>query len=103
MAELSFDEYWQFRMEGASARLRAAQQIVSHPGTRGSLAENLLRELIREFLPQRWGAGTGFIMDPELGRSNQVDLLIYDLMTTSPVYRDGDLVILSPGAAAVAV
>jgi hypothetical protein len=99
----NFDDYWQHRMEGATSRLKAAQQIVSHPGTRGSLAENLVREVIREFLPQRWAVGTGFIMDVTRGRSNQVDVLVYDQLTTSPVYRDGELVILSPGTARVAV
>jgi len=103
MAEANFDEYWQLRMEGVTARLQAAQQIVSHPGTRGTLAENLLRELIREFLPQRWGTGTGFIMDVERGRSKQIDVLIFDQFTASPVYRDGELFILSPGTAHVAV
>lgn len=103
MADGEFDEYWQLRMGGATSRLRAAQRIVSHPGARGSLAENLLRELIREFLPQRWAVGTGFIMDAERGRSNQVDLIIYDQLTASPVYRDGELVILPPNTARVAV
>lgn len=62
-----------------------------------------MRELIREFLPQRWGVGTGFIMSADRKRSNQVDILIYDQFTTSPIYRDGDLVILSPDSAKVAV
>ncbi|HOB74124.1 MAG TPA: hypothetical protein PKG54_06325 [Phycisphaerae bacterium] len=98
-----FDDYWQLRMEGATSRLKAAQKIVSHTGTRGSLAEALLRELIREFLPQRWGVGTGFIMSADRQRSNQVDVLIYDQFAASPIYRDGELVILSPKAAKVAV
>lgn len=103
MAEAQFESYWQFRMEGVTSRLRAAQQFVSHPGTRGTLAENLLRESIREFLPQRWAVGTGFIMNEDGDRSNQVDLLIYDQLTTSPIYRDGELAILSPGTAHLAV
>src|SRR5215218_2161128 len=81
-----FEEYWKLRMNGATMRLRAAQQIISHPSTRGGLAENLLRELIRDFLPLRWAAATGFIMDsgsdgegkPIGTRSNQIDILIYD-------------------------
>lgn len=98
-----FREYWHLRMSGATARLRAAQAIVSHTGTRGALAENLLRELIREFLPQRWAVGTGFIMAADGGRTNQVDVLVYDQLANSPVYRDGDLVILSPNTVAVAI
>jgi hypothetical protein len=103
MADADFESYWQFRMEGVTARLRAAQQIVSHPGTRGALAENLLRDAIREFLPQRWAVGTGFIVNEHGDRSNQIDLLMYDQLTMSPIYRDWDLVILSPGTTHVAV
>ena len=47
VAPPKFENYWKLRMDGATMRLKAAQQIISHPGTRGSLAENLLRELIR--------------------------------------------------------
>src|ERR1700689_3906755 len=43
IAPPNFDDYWQHRMDGATSRLKAAQQIVSHPGTRGNLAENLVR------------------------------------------------------------
>jgi hypothetical protein len=111
VAPPKFEDYWKLRMDGATLRLKAAQQIVSHTGTRGSLAENLLRELIREFLPQRWAVGTGFIMDSTTDtagkitrrRSNQVDILIYDQHEHSPVFKDGDLVVLSPGTAKVAI
>jgi hypothetical protein len=99
-----FDDYWQLRMQGATSRLQAAQQIVSHPGTRGTLAENLLREMIRDFLPQRWAVCTGFIMDAATNsRSNQVDLLIYDQLNTSPIFRDGELVVLPPRSARIVV
>jgi hypothetical protein len=98
-------------MAGATLRLSAAQQIISHSGTRGGLAESLLRELIREFLPQRWAVGTGFIMGNStdergnaLGiRSNQIDILIYDQHRHAPVFKDGELLVLTPGSVAVAI
>jgi hypothetical protein len=98
-----FKSYWELRMKGATDRLKAAQQIVSHTGTRGNLAENLLRELIREFLPLRYGVGTGFVMDAEGNRSKQVDILIYDQLHASTVFRDGELVVLSPKNVLVAI
>lgn len=98
-----FADYWQLRMEGAANRLKAAQTIIDHTSARGSLAENLLRELIAEFLPRRWAVGTGFILNSDREVSKQVDILVYDVMTTASIYRDGGLVALSPGTAKLAV
>src|SRR4029077_4870996 len=86
--DVPFDAYWRLRMDGASSRLKAVQEIVTHKPTRGTFAESLLRDVIAEFLPQRYAAATGFIMDRSK-RSNQVDIIIYDQLTDSPVFRDG--------------
>jgi hypothetical protein len=82
--EVPFDAYWRLRMDGATSRLKAVQQIVTHNPSRGTLAETLLREVIAEVLPQRYAAATGFIMDRP-GRSNQIDIIVYDQLTDSPV------------------
>ena len=71
-------------MDGATSRLKAVQEIVTHNPSRGTFAESLLREVIAEFLPQRYAAATGFIMDRPR-RSNQVDVIVYDQLTDSPV------------------
>src|SRR5437868_6203142 len=101
-AEVPFDAYWRLRMDGATSRLKAVQEIVTHNPSRGTFAESLLREVIAEFLPQRYAAATGFIMDrPQ--RSNQVDIVVYDQLTDSPVFRDGGFVILTPGTAKLVI
>jgi len=100
--EVPFDAYWRLRMEGATSRLKAVQEIITHKYTRGTFAESLLREVIAEFLPQRYAAATGFIMDRPR-RSNQIDILVYDQLTESPVFRDGGFVVLTPGTAKLAI
>jgi hypothetical protein len=100
--EIPFDAYWRLRMDGATSRLNAVREIVTHKPSRGTFAESLLREVIAEFLPQRYAAATGFIMDRP-ARSNQVDIIVYDQLTDSPVYRDGGFVILTPGAAKLVI
>lgn len=95
-SHLAFREYWQLRMESATTRLRAARRVIEHNPTRGGLAENVLRELVREFLPHRWGIGSGFLMLPGDRVSRQMDLLVYDLLSSTALYRDADLVVLSP-------
>lgn len=89
-------------MNGATSRLKAVQEIITHNPTRGTFAESLLREVIAEFLPQRYAAATGFIMDRPK-RSNQVDIIIYDQLTDSPVFRDGGFVVLTPGTAKLVI
>lgn len=84
-------------------RLNAIREIITtHNPTRGAFAESLLREVIAEFLPQRYAAATGFIMNrPQ--RSNQLDIIVYDQLTDSPVLRDGGFVVLTPGTARLIV
>lgn len=100
--EIPFDAYWRLRMDGATSRLKALQEIIVHNLSRGTFAESLLREVIGEFLPQRYAVATGFIMDRPR-RSNQIDVLVYDQLTDSPVFRDGGFVVLTPGTAKLAI
>lgn len=103
MPEINFDEYWRLRMDAASRKLEAAREIISHPGTRGSLAEHFLRDLIRDFIPQRYGIGTGFVVRKGGPSSLQIDVLVYDQLSSSPLYKDGELVVLTAGSAKVAI
>ena len=100
--KVPFDAYWRLRMDGAASRLKAVQEIVTHNPSRGTFAESLLREVIAEFLPQRYAAATGFIMDRPK-RSNQLDIIIYDQLTDSPIFRDGGFVVLTPGTAKLVI
>jgi len=99
----AFEKYWDLRVQSMSARLEAALEIIHHNPTRGTLAENLLRDLLSEFLPQRWGVGSGFVVDPAGQCSRQIDILIYDLFGRTPIYRDGSLVVATTRMARVAL
>lgn len=94
-----FDEYWKLRMEGAATRLAAARKLIRHNPTRGSAAENVLRALLRDFLPLRCGLGSGFLLDAQGKSSRQLDVIVFDQFDSAPLYRDGDLVIVSPDSA----
>lgn len=75
-----FDDYWQLRMRSASARLEAAQKLISHKPTRGAAAEQAVRQLLADFLPWRCGVGGGFIVNHRGKSSRQVDVLLFDLL-----------------------
>jgi hypothetical protein len=96
-----------------SAKMEAVSAALSHPGAKGSVAENEVVSLFRSFLPAEYGIGTGFIAhhgncvtevkNPHTGkacpsysaerdiiqRSGQLDLIIYDALRYSPIINLG--------------
>ena len=57
---------------------------VSHPGESGVAREKLLIEFLKPLLPDRFGIGSGFVIDRDGKISKQIDIIIYDqLISTS--------------------
>lgn len=50
---------------------------VDHPVAKGDAREHGWRELLRRFLPDRYGVKSGFILDSLGKRSEQVDCIVY--------------------------
>jgi hypothetical protein len=48
-----------------------------HPGEFGGLREGLVRELLRNFLPESYGISEGFVISPTGDISSQCDVVIY--------------------------
>ena len=103
MPNLSFQDYWRTRVEIATAQLRAAGQVIRHGGTRGTIAETVLRTIITDVLPVRYEVGNGFILGIDNTTSDQIDLLVYDRLRSAPIYRDGLFAVTSPDMAVMAV
>ncbi|WP_425930247.1 DUF6602 domain-containing protein [Pseudomonas sp. NyZ201] len=51
---------------------------IPHNGERGSGREEVVKELLREYLPQRFGVDSGFVIDIHGKLSRQADIIIYD-------------------------
>lgn len=76
----------------------------------GEHREFLLREFLREFLPAKYGVGTGFILfedpdaaaeagtDSRLQPSKQLDIIIWNQLDYAPHFRAGEFVVVPPGA-----
>jgi len=72
----------------------------------GSYKESLVRGLLIDKIPQRFEVGTGFVMCMRGSKriiSRQIDILIWDAQEHSPVFRDGDFVIVPPEACRAAI
>jgi hypothetical protein len=68
--------------------------LIRHRPTKGNYREGLLRTLLQKYLPRRYHAATGFIF----GSHRQLDIIIYDQVEYSPLFREGDLVVVPASA-----
>ena len=59
-----------------SARLKELRATQTHRGLLGAGVENVLRDFLREYLPRRLDLGQGVVIDAEVGRSRQTDVVI---------------------------
>jgi hypothetical protein len=55
---------------------------------KGQLNESHLAAILRRYLPQRFGIGTGFVAsaNEDNGKSHQSDIIIYDATNNAPIY-----------------
>ena len=60
--------------------------------------ENLLKQFLKDHLPDTYGVATGFIYLDDENVSKQCDLLIYDKRYFSPIFKEGDFIIIHPKA-----
>ena len=79
---------------------RAAQ--VSHPGEKGRAREDALRSFLADYLPGRFGVGTGFVIDATQRASAQMDVAIFD-KASAPVFKISESVQLFPVESVAAV
>ena len=68
-------------IKNATPKLEAEynmSQIVHHSASKGSLREFLLKDIIRPFLPKRYGLCNGECFDEHGKTSKQLDIIVYD-------------------------
>lgn len=65
------------------AKSRRIDHLIRHTGTVGSYREELLRGTIRQLLPTRFQASTGFIENSP----RQLDIIVWDAANYAPSYR----------------
>jgi hypothetical protein len=64
--------------EELMVKLSLAQKSISHPGTQGGVTEDHWIEIFRSYLPKRYEVAGGFVIDSRGGRSDQMDIVVYD-------------------------
>lgn len=73
------------------------EEVVSHAPSIGNYYERILASNLMEYIPSNWKSGTGFIFDDvHVSTSPQIDILVYEDNTLTPIFRAGDLVVVRP-------
>lgn len=99
---MNLEEYHKATTRELLALTDRVRNLIYHWGEDGRYKEEILKNVIRRFLPQKYSIGTGFVIIQTDSRdshksSNQIDLIIYD--NEFPViFKEGDFVILTPDA-----
>ncbi|MEM9546435.1 MAG: DUF6602 domain-containing protein [Bacteroidota bacterium] len=66
------------------------EYIIKHSQTKGNYREYLLRQVLNKYIPEKYSVKTGFIE----GHSKQCDIIIYDNLNYSALFKEGDLVVV---------
>jgi len=59
-------------------KLATARKAFGHPGTKGDASESVWLAMLETYLPQRYRATKGHVVDSNGGISDQIDILIFD-------------------------
>lgn len=82
------EQYFKTVHEDFAARISVLSKLIqSHPGEQGRHVENVVRDLLQEFLPDRYSFGSGFVIDSQGQQSRQCDIVIYDTMLCAGLLR----------------
>ena len=87
-----------FDIEGAfasqesmlSATLQSGRSITRQPGIVGDATEDGWKEMLRNFLPGRYGVDSGKVIDSQGHQSEQIDIIVYDTFYSPLMFRIGD-------------
>jgi hypothetical protein len=98
--------------QGLAFRAQEMRTFTEHWGTVGAYAEESLRDWLRRSLPANYAVSSGIVVDPERvttfdprtdPASRQVDVLVYDRLTTVPLLDYGGLTVLLPEGVSIAL
>lgn len=66
-------------------------KLFDHMGDRGSFRECIIKEFLRPFLPDCYGLSSGEIFSVDGDQSAQVDIVVYDAVFSTVLFRSGPL------------
>jgi hypothetical protein len=68
-------------------QLELSMHSITHNGRIGEVNEQLFIDVLRRYLPRRYGVEQGIVIDSNGRTSGQIDIVIYDLQYTPPLLK----------------
>jgi hypothetical protein len=91
-------EYYESFANEMLSKLRRVSQLITHRPSAGNYHEEILRNILRNFLSKRFSVKTGFIFGEE-NVSSQIDIMIIDENEPMAyIFQEGDFAIVMPKA-----
>ncbi|MFI6599139.1 DUF6602 domain-containing protein [Nonomuraea sp. NPDC050536] len=72
------EEYWAGVVQRLQAEVDIFARLVRHKATQGQENEAALARLLKSFVPQRLGVGTGMVIDSHDTYARQADVILYE-------------------------
>lgn len=68
-------------------KLATARKTIAHPGSKGDASESVWLEMLQLYLPQRYQATSGHVVDSHGEFSDQIDVLVFDRQYSPFIFR----------------
>lgn len=92
-------EYFQSYAEEIKSKFQRIKNLVSHNVSSGDYHEEILRNILRNFLTKRYSIKKGFIYATPESVSKQIDIMIIDENTPAAyLFQEGDFAVVMPDA-----
>jgi hypothetical protein len=75
-------------------QLKRARESFAHPGAKGDASELVWLEMLRTYLPQRYRAEKGFVVDSRGKFSEQIDVIVFDRQYSPFIFHALDQMIV---------
>jgi hypothetical protein len=72
------EQYWGGVLQRLEAEVNVFAQLVAHEGEKGRENEAVMARILEALVPQRYGIGSGLLIDTKNNYGNQTDIVVYD-------------------------
>jgi len=94
MSNWSLEQLLATLHEDIHRRLEASRKSFGHSTTKGNATEGVWLKLLQDYLPQRYAAGTGHVVDSEGVFSDQIDIIVFDRQYSPFILRYEDQLVV---------